>query len=465
MTLCFFNTFGRKLEEFVPIAPPTVRMYTCGPTVYDYAHIGNFRAYIFEDILRRYLRFKGFKVVQVMNITDVDDKTIRGARSEGVQLRDYTDRYSKAFFEDIESLNIEKAEFYPRATDHIPEMVALIEKLLEKGFAYRSDGSIYYHISKFDAYGRLSGFQIDKLKSVGRVSADEYPKDEARDFALWKAWDPDDGEICWETAIGKGRPGWSIECSAMSMKYLGENFDIHTGGVDNMFPHHENEIAQSEAATDRPFVRYWLHCEHLLIEGEKMSKSLGNIVTLRDLRSKGYSARALRYLLLSAHYRTQLNFTWSGLNQAYASVNRLQDFAERVRSSSRKVQGNGEAHRLTSETLEKFEVAMDDDLNTPRALATLFDFVRVANRWIDAGQLSDENASEIMAALDRFDSVLGLIKWAGPGLEPELVQLIGEREEARRRKDFRKADEIRRKLLSKGIILEDTPEGVRWKWK
>lgn len=465
MTLRVFNTFGRKLEEFIPLAPPTVRLYTCGPTVYDYAHIGNFRAYVFEDVLRRYLKFKGYKVRQVMNITDVDDKTIRGARTEGIPLREYTDRYAKAFFDDIDSLKIERAEVYPRATDHVPEMVEMIDKLLKKGFAYRSESSAYYDISQFPAYGRLSGFPLGKLRRTGRISVDEYSKDEAADFALWKAWDPDDGEVYWETAIGKGRPGWSIECSAMSMKYLGESFDIHTGGVDNMFPHHENEIAQSEAATGRPFVRYWLHCEHLLVEGEKMSKSLGNIVTLRDLRDKGYSARALRYLLLSAHYRTQLNFTWSGLSQAYASVNRLQDFVDRVRASSRRAERNEEAHRLTAEALNRFETAMDDDLNTPKALAAIFDFIRVANRCVDTDRLSDENTAEILAAFDRYDSVLGVIGWARPELPSNLLELISEREEARRRKDFGRADEIRRKLLVNGIVLEDTPEGVRWKWK
>ncbi|RMF88331.1 MAG: cysteine--tRNA ligase, partial [Nitrospinota bacterium] len=316
--LKFYNSLTRRKEEFHPIEPGRVRMYTCGPTVYDYAHIGNFRAYIFEDILRRYLKYKGYQVTQVMNITDVDDKTIRESRRRGMSLKEFTSFYVQAFFEDLETLNIERAEYYPAATEHIDQMVALIKRLIENGHTYEVDGSIYFRISTFPAYGRLAGLDAVQLQggASGRVDADEYGKEDVRDFVLWKAWREEDGDVFWETELGKGRPGWHIECSAMSMHYLGEHFDIHTGGIDNLFPHHENEIAQSEAATKKPFVNYWLHCQHLLVNNAKMSKSLGNFYTLRDLLERGYKPKAIRYALLSTHYRQQHNFTFEGLAAA-----------------------------------------------------------------------------------------------------------------------------------------------------
>jgi cysteinyl-tRNA synthetase len=310
----FFNTLTRQKESFTPIEEGKAKIYTCGPTVYDFAHIGNFRAFLFDDLLKRWLEYRGFEVVHVMNITDVDDKTIKGSRKRNVPLREYTDYYMKAFFEDIDTLKIERANYYPRATEHIPEMVALIKRLMERGYAYKGeDGSIYYAISKFKEYGKLSRIKVDDLKAGARVKVDEYGKEEAQDFALWKAWTQEDGEVFWDTEIGKGRPGWHIECSAMSMKYLGETFDIHCGGVDNMFPHHENEIAQSEAATGKKFVNYWLHNEHLLVEGKRMGKRFGNYYTLRDLLKMGYDPKAIRYLLILTHYRQQFNFTFEGL--------------------------------------------------------------------------------------------------------------------------------------------------------
>ncbi|HEC80710.1 MAG TPA: cysteine--tRNA ligase, partial [Firmicutes bacterium] len=328
----FYNTLIKSVEEFSPLEGDVVKMYTCGPTVYDYAHIGNFRTYVFEDILRRWLKFRGYKVIQVMNITDVDDKTIMGANEKGISLDEYTREYTNAFFEDIDTLRIERAEHYPRATEHINEMIALIEKLIEKGIAYVADDGIYYSIAKFPEYGKLSGFDVKSVKAGARVAKDEYDKEDVRDFALWKFRRPD--EPFWSAPFGDGRPGWHIECSAMSMKYLGETFDIHIGGVDNIFPHHENEIAQSEGATGKKFVRYWLHSEHLIVEGRKMSKSLGNFYTLRDLLSMGYNPIAIRYLLLSTHYRKQLNFTFDGLKGAYSTVMRLWDTIGRLESIS-----------------------------------------------------------------------------------------------------------------------------------
>ena len=442
-------------------------MYTCGPTVYDYAHIGNFRAFVFEDLLRRWLKYRGFRVVQVMNITDVDDKTIRGSRKKGVSLKEYTEYYTKAFFEDIAALNIEKAEFYPRATEHIPEMVALIKKLLEKGYAYRGeDGSIYYAISKFKDYGKLSKIRVEELKPGARVKVDEYGKEEARDFALWKAWDEDDGDVFWETELGKGRPGWHIECSAMAMKYLGETLDIHCGGVDNMFPHHENEIAQSEAATGKRFVNYWLHNEHLLVEGKRMAKRFGNYYTLRDLIRMGYDPTAVRYLLMSTHYRQQLNFTFEGLEAAKGAVERLRNFVRRLLDADGKGSG-GKVEVLVEQVKRGFEEAMDDDLNISVALAALFDFVRDVNRLMDENAVSREEAEEVYGLMMRFDKVLGVIGEVGreERLPKEAEELIRRREEARKAKDWETADRIRAQLRSMGIIVEDTPEGVKWRFE
>ena len=440
-------------------------MYTCGPTVYDFAHIGNFRAFLFEDLLKRWLVNRGFKVTHVMNLTDVDDKTIKGSQKQQVPLRQFTDFYVKAFFEDVKALNIQPADVYPKVTDHIPEMVTLIKTLMAKGYAYRGeDGSIYYAISKFPDYGKLSKIKTAELKVGARVSQDEYAKEEAQDFALWKAWTSEDGDVFWETELGKGRPGWHIECSAMSMKYLGETFDIHCGGVDNMFPHHENEIAQSEAATGKKFVNYWMHNEHLLVEGKKMAKRFGNFYTLRDLLAKGYDPIAIRYLLLSTHYRQQFNFTFEGLEAAKNAVERLRNFMRRLQDAAGKDSGE-KIQKLTQQVQEGFGMAMDDDLNVSVALAALFDFVREANNLLDANEVSKSEAEKITVAMKRFDEVLGVIGTvsAEATLPKEAEELIEKREEARKARDWKAADEIRVKLTSMGIILEDTAAGVRWR--
>lgn len=455
-----------RKEDFRPLKQGEVRMYTCGPTVYQFAHIGNFRAYVFEDILRRYLKYKGYKVIQVMNITDVDDKTISRSRREGIPLSQYTARYIKAFFDDLDALNIERAEFYPRATEHIDEMVALIKKLLEKGYAYVSEGSIYFEISKLKEYGMLSKVNVSELKPGARVRADEYEKEEARDFALWRAWDEDDGDVFWETEIGKGRPGWHIECSAMSMKYLGEEFDIHTGGIDNIFPHHENELAQSRAATGKDFVRYWLHCEHLLADGRKMSKSLGNYYTLRDLLEKGYDPKAIRYLLMFAHYRAPINFTEEGLKAAQNTVSGLIDFLDRLyesMSGGGDIEYDEELHEKALMAEREFEEHMDDDLDTPGAMAAIHDLVRETNRASEKGKVSPKNLKEVYDLLMRLDSVLGILRHERERLSVEDAHLLEEREIARRSGDYASADNIRSQLLQRGIVLEDTAQGVRWR--
>jgi len=463
MVLRLFNTLGRRLEEFIPLQEGVVKIYTCGPTVYDYAHIGNFRTFVFQDLLRRYLKYKGYSVFQVQNLTDVDDKTIRAAREQGVSLREYTDRYIEAYFQDIDTLGIERAEVYPRATEHIPEMVSLIKKLLEKGFAYFSEGSVYYRVSAFKEYGKLSGIKIAGLRAE-RVKSDEYSKEEARDFALWKAWDEEDGDVFWVTELGKGRPGWHIECSAMSMKYLGETFDIHSGGVDLIFPHHENEIAQSEAVTGKPLARYWVHCEHLLVNGQKMAKSLGNYFTLRDLLAKGYTPAAIRFLLLSAHYRDRLNFTFEGLMHAENTVRRLQEFNLRL-STAKPSSSEDKLAESVKEYRRRFEEAMDNDLNTPAALAVFFEFMREVNKALDEDRASQRDLDMCRAFLNSFNSIFNVITVTPyeEKLEPELQALIKEREEARRRKDWATADKIREELRRRGVLLEDTPQGVRWR--
>ncbi len=464
MALQFFNTLTRKQEDFEPITPGKVNLYTCGPTVYDNAHIGNFRAYIFEDLLKRYLKYKGYDVLQVMNLTDVDDKTIKNSIKQGVPLDEYTEKYKKAFFEDIDTLKIDRADHYPSATDHIPEMVDIIKKLLEKDIAYEIDGSIYFRISKFPEYGRLSHMDMSQLKSGARVSSDEYEKETVSDFALWKAWDEDDGDVYWETELGKGRPGWHIECSAMSSKYLGKHFDIHCGGVDNIFPHHENEIAQSEAANDEKFVNYWLHCEHLIVEGRKMSKSLGNFYTLKDIIDKGYPGISVRYLLMSTHYRQQLNFTLDGLDAARKAIERLWDFYENV-SSIKGGEDNPEVEKLIMKVKTDFEKALDDDLNISPAMGALFDFVRDINRLASENKVSANNAKMVLETIDGFDTVLGFLKPEKADLNQEIEELIQKRIEARKQKDFATADKIRDDLLERGIILEDTPQGTKWKKK
>ncbi|MBI4143399.1 cysteine--tRNA ligase [Candidatus Woesearchaeota archaeon] len=434
-----------------------------GHSVYDFAHIGNFRAYICSDILKRYLKYSGFKVRHVMNITDVDDKTIKGANNEGIALKEYTGRYEKAFFEDIDALNIDKADVYPRATEHIKEMAEIIEKLLKDKTAYKSeDGSIYFDISNFKDYGKLSHTKLAELKEGARVKQDSYEKGEAKDFALWKSYDHEDGGVFWEAGIGKGRPGWHIECSAMSMKYLGEHFDIHAGGIDLVFPHHENEIAQSEASTRKKFANYWFHNEHLLVDSRKMSKSLGNFYTLRDLLGKGYNAKAIRYLLLSAHYRMQLNFTEGSVKASDNAVQRLSDFMVKLREVKNKT-SNKDITKLIQKTKKEFEEAMDDDLNISLALSRIFEFVKESNTLIMENKIGENDSKKITKFMHDIDKVLGILEEKEGKLKPELKKLIDEREKARKEKDFAKADRIRNELKEKGIVLEDTQDGVRWK--
>jgi cysteinyl-tRNA synthetase len=460
--LRLYNTLTRLKEEFQPIQPGEVRLYTCGPTVYDHAHIGNFRAFVFEDIMRRYLLYKGYRVIQVMNLTDVDDKTIRGARQAKMSLSDYVKFYAQAFFEDLQTLNIQPAEYYPAATEHIPDMVALINRLLERGLAYQAGGSVYFKVDAFPGYGKLSHLEDRQLQAgaSGRVDADEYEKEDVRDFALWKGWTETDGDVYWETELGKGRPGWHIECSAMAMKYLGNPIDIHAGGIDLVFPHHENEIAQSEGATGQPFVQRWLHCQHLLVNNQKMSKSLGNFYTLRDLLGQGQKAMAIRYSLLSTHYRQAQNFTLEGLAAAEAAVQRLQDFMANLQTA----EGAGTpVDGLISQATRQFEEGMDDDLNISLGLAAIFEFVRDVNRLLADGQLSRENAQAVITTMRQFDQVLGLLDEVDAPVDAEVERLLQEREQARKRRDFATADRLRAQIEDLGYVVEDTPRGPRLK--
>ena len=471
------NTYSGKVEPFVPLKAGEVRMYTCGPTVYDYAHIGNFRTFVFQDILRRFLRLRGLKLTHVMNLTDVDDRIIANAAAGGVGIRDYTEKYVQAFFADCQTLSVEAPEHWIRATDNIESMVELIQRLQKNTYTYDSEGSIYYRITKFKDYGKLSKVDLSGIKAGARVDSDRYEKESARDFALWKA--PKPGEHFWETAIGPGRPGWHIECSAMSMKYLGETIDIHTGGIDLAFPHHENEIAQSEAATGKKFVRYWLHAEHLLVEGEKMSKSLGNFYTLRDLFGKGYKPSALRFALASVPYRRQLNFTFDGLQQATSSVERLRNFAARLKNEKFPAGKNETMEARIARAADDFDAGLSDDLNTAQALAAMFDFVREANIAMDKGEFRSGEVKAAQDFLDSFDKVfavvedndveklkaIGFVAESGPG-DAEIEKLVAERQAARKRRDFATADRVRKELDERGIILEDTKDGnVRWKRK
>ena len=464
MALALYDTLRRRVVPFEPLVAGEVRMYTCGPTVHDFAHIGNLRTFLFEDLLRRVLEGRGYRVVQVMNLTDVDDKIIEKARARGETIAHFTERYAKAFFEDLAALRVEPAEHYPRATDHVAEMVALVQALETRGHTYRTDdGSVWFRIASFPEYGKLSRVDLSGMQDGARVESDEYDKENPKDFALWKA--AKEGEEAWGTALGRGRPGWHIECSAMSMKYLGETFDIHTGGVDNVFPHHENEIAQSEAATGRPFARFWLHAEHLIVESQKMAKSLGNFFTLRDLLEKGHFPRSIRYCLLSTHYRTQQNFTFEALEQAAASLARLTDFTRRVAELP---PGEGTSAALSERTgaaRRAFDAALDDDLNTSRALGAVFEWVRDVNRAIDEGAATAadrEGIEEFLTAFDRVYDVLRPDPEEG-ALSAEVEALIGEREDARKARDWNRADAIRDELAERGIVLEDTPQGVRWK--
>jgi cysteinyl-tRNA synthetase len=457
MALQFFNTLTRRKEDFVPLDPggKKVSLYTCGPTVYNHAHIGNFRTYVFEDLLRRYLEYKGFDVQHVMNITDVEDKIIRVVRKEKLPLTELTARYTKTFFEDRDALNIKPAHQYPLATEHLTEMFGLIEKLMAKGIAYRSDdGSVYYSIGKFPSYGQLAHIRVDELQAGARVKHDEYEKETVADFALWKAWDENDGDVKWDSPWGPGRPGWHIECSAMSMKYLGEQIDIHCGGVDNIFPHHQNEIAQSEPCTGKPFVKYWIHSAHLQVEGKKMSKSAGNFYTLRDLVAKGWTGREVRYTLICAHYREQLNFTFDGLQAARSALQRIDEFLLKLQE----IAGSAE-HSKSAGPVPEFEMALDDDLNISGALGVLFEFVRVGNK----GTFSPAGAADVLATWKKLDMVLGFGLPTKSEVPSDVQQLVDERQATRKAKNFKRSDEIRDQLAKQGWVVEDTPRGSRAK--
>jgi cysteinyl-tRNA synthetase len=463
-----FNTATRQKEVLQPLNPKHVTLYTCGPTVYHFAHIGNFRTYIFEDLLRRTIQFFGMGITQVMNLTDVDDKTIKGAIAKGVSLNEFTQVYKDAFFEDIKTLNIQSAEKYPAATDYIDEMTHIIQGLLEKGVAYKGgDGSIYYAINKFPNYGCLSHLHLEELQAGAsqRVSSDEYEKDHVADFLLWKAYDPErDGKIYWESPFGKGRPGWHLECSAMAMKLLGQTIDIHCGGVDNMFPHHENEIAQSEAYTGKPFVKIWMHSEHLIVEGKKMSKSLGNFYALRDLLSQGYTGQQIRYMLLQTHYKTQLNFTFTGLDAVKETLNRLNDFIQRLMEVDNPQPG-GSIEPILEQTLISFAEALADDLNISVALAAVFDMVREVNILCDARKLGKSEAQKVLDFMRRLDAVLGIFKFEKQvdAIPQELHEALARRIQARKDKDWALADNLRDFITSRGYVIEDTPSGVRLK--
>ncbi|NLO08117.1 MAG: cysteine--tRNA ligase [candidate division WS1 bacterium] len=460
--LRIYNTQTRRKEEFEPLQEGLVTLYACGPTVYDFPHIGNLRTFLFSDLLARCLKRRGFEVHNVMNVTDVDDKTINGANREGVTLGEYTAKYAEYFMEDLEKLRIQPAWRYPRATEHIEQMLEVVEGLVEKGHAYELDGSIYFDISSYPKYGKLSGIvpEEQETRDFGRLDRDEYELEDARDFVLWKAAKP--GEPSWDSPWGPGRPGWHIECTAMSIEYLGETVDMHMGGVDLIFPHHENEIAQSEAYTGQQFVRYWLHPEHLIVEGEKMSKSKGNFFTLRDLEEKGYDPIAVRHLLMTAHYRRQLNFTIEGLEQSRQALTRLWDFADRLAE----VPGGAEGEDLAAQietARTKFDAEIDDDLNIPGAMAAVFELVREVNPLLAEARVSKAGAENVLAFLHEADEVLGIIAHDKGSVDEEIEALMAEREQARAEKNWARADEIRDELLAQGIVIEDTPTGPRWR--
>ncbi len=509
MALKFYNTLTMRKDEFKPLRKDLVRIYSCGPTVYGYPHVGNLRAFVFYDLLRRYLKYRGFKLKHVMNITDVDDKTIRNSKKEGLLLSEFTEKYTKIFFDDLEKIGIEKFEIYPKATEHVKEMVELVKILLKKGLAYKgADNSIYFNIRKFPDYGKLSKLDMSGLKAGARVSQDEYTKEEARDFALWKAWSPEDGDVYWETEIGKGRPGWHIECSVMSTKYLGKTIDIHTGGVDLIFPHHENEIAQSEGAHGKRFVRFWLHNEHVMVEGKKMSKSLGNFLALDDILKRGHDPRAIRYALLSTHYRSKLNITDKSLWAAQQAIEKIDNFMDLL-NGVRGKRPNPKVKGIVKEVNKGFRAAMDDDLNTGLALSRVFDFIREVNKLIDKEKMEKKDAESCSKTIEKFDSVLGILKGAegvsldlvkktidmlvdlhedlkekdrgsakkldtilrgirGKEYDPEnfdklISGIIEIREALRKKKEYGLSDKIRSDLGEMGIILEDKDKGVRWR--
>ena len=489
MSLHFFNTLSGAVEEFRTGEDHLVRMYSCGPTVYDYGHIGNFRTFVFVDILRRFLKQSGYKLQHVMNITDVDDKIIRNATKQGIPIQEYTAKYEKAFLEDMETLSLERPEKMVRATEHIPEMAEFIAELQKKGYAYRADdGSYYFRIAKFPSYGKLSKKDFEGMEDGARVDVDEYEKDSARDFALWKA--PKPGEASWDTKIGPGRPGWHIECSVMAIEFLGETLDIHLGGEDLVFPHHENEIAQSEALTGKPFSRMWMHVRFLLVEGEKMSKKIGNVYTVRDLMLKGHKPSSIRFLLASVPHRKQLNFTFASLKQAATSVERLRNFKLRLETANFEPGTNPAIVALARTASERMTAALADDLNTAEAMGAIFDMVREVNSAADAGKVRKEDVPPLLAALKQFDEIFDVIEdhdnekmqrareWArqegkvdataaaeeAPALsDAEIDKLIEERNQAKRARDFKLSDAIRAKLAAAGIVVEDTKDGVRWK--
>jgi len=467
-SLTLFNTYGRRLERFVPLVASEVRLYTCGPTVYNHAHIGNLRTFLFEDLLCRTFTYLGYRVRQVMNLTDVDDKTIRAAAEQGVTLAAYTEPYIASFFSDLDRLQVRRAERYPKATEHVPEMIALVARLVERGAAYVSDGSVWFRIASDPDYGRLSGIDPEAVRRGERVASDEYEKEDVRDFVLWKG--AKEGEPSWDSPWGPGRPGWHIECSAMAMKYLGETFDLHCGGVDNIFPHHENEIAQSEGATGVKYVRYWVHSEHLLVDGEKMSKSLGNQYTLDDLLARGARLRAVRYLMQSVHYRQKLNFTFPSLEAAGAALRRIDDFRFRLEHAREAAAGGPALAALTTAFEERFDAALADDLNVSGALGALFEWIREVNGAIDREALGAGDRERLLAALARADEVFGVFdasRWpesaeTGPA-EAEVEELVAAREVARRGRDWAEADRLRDQLAALGVVVEDTPNGPRWK--
>ena len=470
MTFKIFNTLTRRIQAFKPMSKNGhVHMYSCGPSPYDYLHIGNLRAFLFADLLRRWLEYRGYSVDQVMNITDVEDKIIARAQKEKVPFRQIAEKYTKVFFDDLAAVRIKPAKVYPRATDHIKEMIALTGALMNRGLAYKSDDGVYFSIKKFKPYGKLSKLNMKKMVpgEHSRIKSDEYKKDEAKDFALWKFWKPEDGDVAWDAPFGKGRPGWHIECSAMSMKYLGESFDIHTGGIDLMFPHHENEIAQSTGATKKPFVNYFVHNEHLLVDGQKMSKSLGNIITLRQLVEQGHNPLAVRYFLLSGHYRTQTNFTMKALENVEDTLIKLNDFSGKVQWLSK--HGAAKSNAKLSERIEKsrgeFESRMDDNLDTPQALAAFFELTTFVNKEIDSGKADRSSMKLMQKLIEDFNKVFDCLELSEKEVSEDDLLLIADRERLRKEKKYREADIVRDSLRKRGIELEDTPYGPRPKFR
>ena len=455
----FYNTYSRQIEEFTPLNPPAVKMYTCGPTVYNHAHIGNFRAYIFEDLLQRQLEVRGYKVERVMNLTDVDDKTIRGCKQAGLPLGEFTQQFKQAFFEDLKALRIKPATHYPAATEprYIEKMIGMISQLAEAGIAYKAeDQSVYFRLGKFPDYGKLAHLNLDELRPTGRIRNDEYEKESVGDFALWKAWSEPDGDVAWDSPWGRGRPGWHIECSAMATSLLGDELDIHCGGVDNIFPHHEAEIAQSECCTGKKFVRTWLHCAHLMVEGQKMSKSLGNFYTLRDLLAKGWTGREIRYALISVNYRLPLNFTFEGLGGARSALQRIDEWVQRLSD----LQKNGGDPRPVSPSQDEFFKALDDDLNISGALGHLFETIRETNRALDQNDLSTTDARALLDWWNQVNTVLGL-EPDSVTIPVEVLTLVEERQAARVGKDWAGSDRIRDQIAALGWQVKDTKEGPK----